>query len=302
MANCYWIGTLGTENWYDNDGAGNSPWSSSPGGSTSGTNPVDGDSVYFDINSLTAPAAGPSAPVALTLLETAGFTPAFTFDTNVNIAAAGYVDIRQTSVFTGNLGAGATATLDEAGVFAGTSAGSNTISFNGSSSNSAGSFGGTGNAISFAGTSVNNAPFTVAGSVAFSGSPVNNAVITATTCTMLGYVTGTGGLTGPVAMGDAGYNQMSGIITGDVTLTSSLSCYNYGPITGNVTVTGSGARNLGTVTGNITLVAGGTNTGSCTGTLTAPYSAGAGAWGAWGTLVLTGMPYGINGTGILGMV
>ena len=319
MATVYWVGTGGVSNWDDNI-AGVTPWATTSGGSDNAANPVNGDTVIFDSNSQTM-VNGPASTIFLASLNMASGSGRSTVPLSaaqtVNINITNAVILASTTTWGGRCADGSTAAFYDSSTSDSTAVWGNcTINFNESSVNNSTGFG-AGSVVVFDGSSINSAVLTFTGTLTFRGSSFNNGTLTLTgTLTIQTGSTnsGTTVVTGSVAL-TGGQNTVSTTASTSITISGtsvntgslvapSISVTNTltgtGTLVGAVTVS-TGATNYNAVTGNCTLVGTAINKGAVSGTLTVPYRTGSGGWGSWGTLVITGMPGGINGTGILSM-
>ncbi len=203
----------------------------------------------------------------------------------------------------------------------------NIFNFNNSAINTC-TIGNSFNTFNFTQTSQNQAAIVDALAVSFKDNATNTATFNAATVTIDG--------TGTIFIGPNGFTATTLVVAADVlmkgdytinvsnatlqdtciigdngTLTqidggtilikdSAQTLATYSALNGTVTINGSSAVNRAPITGDANIVSGGKNYGAVSGTLTAPYSTSAGAWGSWGTLAITGLPSSGGGGGPLG--
>lgn len=303
MANRYWIDSSGVAGWEDGVVGVATPWASTTGGSDNVSFPVDGDSVFFDANSIAAPTGPPSGAISFARLDMTGCILDLSASLTSVITVSGPCIIRGATIFTGVISAGSSGNFGDTSTCNTTAFGAgSTITFVGNATNSTASSTATTTLI-FDGNSTNSANLT-AGLLTFSGTISNTGAITTTTCSVIGTLSGAGSINGAVAITAGTCTQT---IIGAVTITAAG--VSNSSITGNVTISGSNSTNQNLITGNCTLSSGGKNSGTVTGTITAPAASnGDGTWGytpgalgTFGTLKLTGIPAaGGGGSGLGG--
>ncbi len=231
MADFYWIGTTGAENWDDNF-LGVSPWSDTSGGVTNGLNPSNGDNVYFDSNSINAPATGTTSALSLAILSTAGFNLTMP-NYFANITVTGTLTVTQGTIFNGTLGNGATGNFSDSASFTGTAGGICTLNF-------------------------------AAGSASLNGTVAGSAIIVfGSGCTFAG---GTVGDTADITFNSATFSNGASIGNGATLAFNGTSVCGGSVGSGASAAFNDFSSTLGTASfnGTLTTAFGGTSTNSCT--------------------------------------
>lgn len=293
MANVYWVDSSSIASWDDGPVGVSTPWGSASALQDNVAAPTNGDvAVFNDLSSTTKPLAGPGAAVNLGGFDSENSSQVLSGIFNNITISNGNATFAQTTQFDGVVGANCTCIFRDLSEFSSSApVGANSIfEFQSSSFSSATGYVST-NTINLYGSAAINGVISAGALVvkAAASAVVNsNCTFTSILIEATGILTGVGNLIGPITI--TGRNDLSGQITGNATIT--VGGTNTGLIVGNVTVA-VGAVNAGPVTGNVTLLSSSSsNTGIISGTLTAPYSTGPGAYGTFNALTLTGLPAG----------